>query len=97
MTVRPRPKGCAPESAYLSRMTQQTFRLPATVDRPSLFIRRQPAGGAPVLYRHHDCGEISHGELRCSHCRRPMGVNDIDVLPGPGGRRHPATVRQGKR
>jgi DNA-binding HxlR family transcriptional regulator len=40
--------------------------------------------GAPVLYRHHDCGEISHGELRCSHCQQPMGVNDVDVLPGPG-------------
>ena len=39
-------------SAYLSRMTQQTFRLPATDHRPSLFIRRQPSGGAPVLYVH---------------------------------------------
>lgn len=33
-------------------MTQQTFRLPATDHRPSLFIRRQPSGGAPVLYVH---------------------------------------------
>src|ERR1700742_264246 len=33
-------------------MTQQTFRLPATDHRPSLFIRRQPAAGAPVLYVH---------------------------------------------
>ena len=33
-------------------MTQQTFRLPATDYRPSLFIRRQPTGGAPVLYVH---------------------------------------------
>jgi DNA-binding HxlR family transcriptional regulator len=40
--------------------------------------------GPPVLYRHHDCGEISHGELRCSHCQRPMGANNVDVLPGPG-------------
>jgi DNA-binding HxlR family transcriptional regulator len=40
--------------------------------------------GAPVLYRHHSCGEIGHAELRCSHCQQPMGVNDIDALPGPG-------------
>jgi pimeloyl-ACP methyl ester carboxylesterase len=33
-------------------MTQQTFRLPATDDRPSLFMRRQPSAGAPVLYVH---------------------------------------------
>jgi len=33
-------------------MTQQTFRLAATDHRPSLFIRRQPSGGAPVLYVH---------------------------------------------
>jgi pimeloyl-ACP methyl ester carboxylesterase len=38
-------------------MTQQTFRLPATVDCPSLFVRRQPpsnalAGRPAVLYVH---------------------------------------------
>ncbi len=40
--------------------------------------------GAPVVYRHHDCGEISQAELRCSHCDRPIGARDVDVLPGPG-------------
>ncbi len=33
-------------------MTQPTFRRPATESRPSLFVRRQPAPGAPVLYVH---------------------------------------------
>jgi pimeloyl-ACP methyl ester carboxylesterase len=33
-------------------MTHQTFRLSATDHRPSLFIRRQPSDGAPVLYVH---------------------------------------------
>jgi len=33
-------------------MTQQTFRLPATDDRPSLSVRRRPGSGAPVLYVH---------------------------------------------
>ena len=34
-------------------MTQQTFRLPPSGPRPSLFVRRQPLAGAPaVLYVH---------------------------------------------
>jgi DNA-binding HxlR family transcriptional regulator len=40
--------------------------------------------GPPVLYRHHACGEISHVELHCSVCDRPMHAADIDLLPGPG-------------
>ncbi|MFD1933612.1 MULTISPECIES: winged helix-turn-helix transcriptional regulator [Nonomuraea] len=40
--------------------------------------------GPPVLYRHHACGEISHVELHCAVCDRPMRASDIDVLPGPG-------------
>ena len=40
--------------------------------------------GPPVLYRHHACGQISHVELHCSECGKPMSATDIDVLPGPG-------------
>jgi DNA-binding HxlR family transcriptional regulator len=40
--------------------------------------------GPPVLYRHHACGEISHVDLHCARCDRPMHAGDIDVLPGPG-------------
>jgi DNA-binding HxlR family transcriptional regulator len=40
--------------------------------------------GPPVLYRHHDCGAISHVELTCSQCHQPMAADDVDVLPGPG-------------
>ena len=40
--------------------------------------------GPPVLYRHHACGEISHVDLVCAHCGKPMHADDIDVLPGPG-------------
>jgi DNA-binding HxlR family transcriptional regulator len=40
--------------------------------------------GPPVLYRHHACGEISHVDLACAHCGKPMHADDIDVLPGPG-------------
>lgn len=40
--------------------------------------------GPPTLYRHHACGEVSHVDLRCSHCGQAMHAKDIDVLPGPG-------------
>lgn len=47
------------------------------------------AAGPPVLFRHRGCGEISHVELNCSACDRPMRATDIDVLPGPGARPMP--------
>ncbi|GAA2369795.1 helix-turn-helix domain-containing protein [Dactylosporangium salmoneum] len=40
--------------------------------------------GPPVLLRHHACGEISHVELHCSNCDKPMRANDVDRLPGLG-------------
>jgi DNA-binding HxlR family transcriptional regulator len=40
--------------------------------------------GAPVLYRHQACGEISHVDLRCAHCGEPMHAGDVELLPGPG-------------
>lgn len=40
--------------------------------------------GPPALYRHHACGQISHVELVCSECGRPMRATNIDVFPGPG-------------
>lgn len=42
------------------------------------------AAGAPVLYRHHACGQISHVEPRCSVCGETMHSTDVDVVPGPG-------------
>ncbi|HEY3559958.1 MAG TPA: helix-turn-helix domain-containing protein [Kribbella sp.] len=40
--------------------------------------------GPPVLYRHHACGEISHVDLVCAHCAKPMHADDVEVLAGPG-------------
>jgi DNA-binding HxlR family transcriptional regulator len=40
--------------------------------------------GPPVLYRHHACGEVTHVDLRCSHCGQPMHANDVELLAGPG-------------
>ncbi|MFC7404851.1 winged helix-turn-helix transcriptional regulator [Georgenia alba] len=40
--------------------------------------------GPPVLYRHDACGQVSHVDLRCAACGRPMHATDVEVLPGPG-------------
>ena len=40
--------------------------------------------GPPVLYRHRNCHQVSHVELRCSACDQPMNVDTVEVLPGPG-------------
>jgi DNA-binding HxlR family transcriptional regulator len=40
--------------------------------------------GPPVLYRHHACGELTRGDLRCAHCGEPMHASDVELLPGPG-------------
>jgi DNA-binding HxlR family transcriptional regulator len=40
--------------------------------------------GPPILYRHHDCGQVSHVDLRCAGCGQPMRAMDVDLLPGPG-------------
>ena len=40
--------------------------------------------GAPVLYRHHACGQVSSVDLRCAHCGQPMHAGDVEVLAGPG-------------
>jgi DNA-binding HxlR family transcriptional regulator len=40
--------------------------------------------GAPVVYRHHGCGEVSGAGVRCTQCGEPMRAGDVDVLPGPG-------------
>lgn len=42
------------------------------------------AAGAPVVYRHHGCGQISSAGVHCSHCGAPLGAGDVDLLPGPG-------------
>jgi DNA-binding HxlR family transcriptional regulator len=46
--------------------------------------------GPPVLYRHRDCGQISHVVPHCSACGKPMHAADIDIEPGPGAADRPA-------
>jgi DNA-binding HxlR family transcriptional regulator len=40
--------------------------------------------GPPVLHRHRACGKLCDAELHCSECGKPMHVDDVEVLPGPG-------------
>jgi DNA-binding HxlR family transcriptional regulator len=40
--------------------------------------------GPPVLLRHQRCGELTHAELRCARCGRPLHASDVRVEPGPG-------------
>jgi hypothetical protein len=50
-----------------------------------------PAQGPPVQFRHQPCGEVFVPEVRCSHCGEPATADNVDVLPGPGGRAGPGT------
>jgi DNA-binding HxlR family transcriptional regulator len=92
--------GVLERHAYSRRPPRHEYRLTAKgtelCDLLLVMVRwgdRWLAGeaGPPVLYRHQDCGSISHAELRCSSCGGAMSVNTIDVLPGPGAA--PATAR----
>jgi DNA-binding HxlR family transcriptional regulator len=78
---------------YSSRPPRHEYVLTAKgtelVDLLMVMVRwgdRFTAGeaGPPVLYRHRACGEISHVELHCSVCGRPMRATDVEVLAGPG-------------
>lgn len=40
--------------------------------------------GPPVLHRHRTCGRLCYAELHCSECGKPMHVDDVEVIPGPG-------------
>jgi DNA-binding HxlR family transcriptional regulator len=46
--------------------------------------------GPPVLLRHQACGHLTHAEIRCAHCGKPLHATEVDVEPGPGARPAPA-------
>lgn len=54
-----------------------------------------PEGGPPVTYRHRDCGGVFTPTVSCSACGRPIEADDVDILPGPGGRQGPGTQLAG--
>jgi DNA-binding HxlR family transcriptional regulator len=55
-----------------------------------------PEGGPPVQYQHRDCGEVFTPTVCCSSCGQPVTADEVDLLPGPGGRRAPGTMLAGE-
>jgi DNA-binding HxlR family transcriptional regulator len=47
--------------------------------------------GPPARIRHLDCGHIITPVSACSHCGKPLTVDNTTQLPGPGGRSGPGT------
>jgi DNA-binding HxlR family transcriptional regulator len=50
-----------------------------------------PSQGPPVRFRHHACESEFVPSVHCSECHEPITDDDVDVLPGPGGRAAPGT------
>jgi DNA-binding HxlR family transcriptional regulator len=46
--------------------------------------------GAPALFRHKTCGELTHAEIRCAECGELLHSQDVEVTPGPGAEPLPA-------
>jgi DNA-binding HxlR family transcriptional regulator len=40
--------------------------------------------GAPIVYRHRDCGGRVNAALRCDACGRTVAAEMVQVRPGPG-------------
>src|SRR5262245_10743947 len=51
-----------------------------------------PPGGPPVVFRHRACGHDCTPRVACPHCGEPIASEELEVLPGPGGRRAPGTL-----
>ncbi len=51
----------------------------------------QPEEGAPLLFRHKNCGHMFVPRVTCSACGETVAAEAVDVLPGPGGTVAPGT------
>jgi DNA-binding HxlR family transcriptional regulator len=51
-----------------------------------------PPEGPPVRFRHRLCGHRCTPVVACSHCGEAIDADELDVLPGPGGRVAPGTM-----
>ena len=40
--------------------------------------------GAPMVYKHHGCGEYFTPEISCSACHEPLNARDVTPEFGPG-------------
>jgi hypothetical protein len=46
---------------------------------------------APLLLHHDACGELTHAEIRCARCSRPLRADEVTIEPGRGGSAGPGT------
>ena len=53
-------------------------------------------GRQPVLMVHEECGKVTAAVPTCSVCRKPLALDQLRFLPGPGARVGPGTARVGK-
>jgi hypothetical protein len=51
-----------------------------------------PPGGPPLRDRHRTCGQVFTPTVYCPACAEPVHAEDVDLLPGPGGRQAPGTM-----
>ncbi len=49
--------------------------------------------GPPLQVVHDACGSVSHLDMVCDACGRPVGPRDVHVVPGPGHQDMTATAR----
>jgi len=47
--------------------------------------------GPPVLFRHRNCGTVLTSTICCSQCGETIVADEVEPLPGPGGRAGPGT------
>ncbi len=51
-----------------------------------------PDEGPPLLFRHAACGRRTVPTVCCSACGERLTADDLDAVPGPGGRVAPGTA-----
>lgn len=70
------------------RLTRKGFELADVLLAIAAWGDRWTAGdaGPPALFRHRACGQMTHAELRCARCGKPLHARDVDVQPGPGAK-----------
>lgn len=54
--------------------------------------RHEAAEGPPMRLRHDACGRSAVPRVTCDHCGGELRLDNVTVLPGPGGRDAPGTT-----
>ncbi|MFI6324561.1 winged helix-turn-helix transcriptional regulator [Nonomuraea sp. NPDC050556] len=55
-----------------------------------------PQEGPPIRVRHTTCGQVAPPTVCCSACGEPLTADDVEMIPGPGGRAAPGTMAVGR-